>query len=233
MKKRLFSVVLTVLSVLSVLAFSAACGENGATYNNIVAQSNPYSMGTQSIEITATSEKDGEPSAKFKQSISVNDVEGGGALDGKTVTNVVFNSETSVTVTLDGNTKAEGGDGVYGTITVKQSGMASKGNSTCTVNLQIPEIAVRNYFFGGGTKYLVMAELWLEAGGFTENATAENVTLADGETGAISVTLSEGVLKIEVTDCNVKTPSVILNAKVTTFNKEYTVKLAPGSSTRI
>ena len=236
MKKRI-SILVLIISLIAV--FLTACGgknNGGGVYHNITAQSNPYSMGKQSIELVASSSSvvNDEPSAKFKQSISVNDVEVGGALNGKTVTNVVFNSETSVTVTLDGNTKAEGGDGVYGTITVKQSGMASKGSSTCTVNVLAPVMFVSGFFgVGGGGNFLVSATLQLTAGEFTSEATAENIILAGDATGELNVTLSEGELKIEVKNCNERNPSVIFKSQVTTFGKEYTIKLASAASTHL
>lgn len=231
MKKR---IVLLILAIASVAAFLTACGGNKETYNNIAAQSNPYSKGKQSIEIIASSGYNDEPNAKFKQTISPSDIELGGALEGKTVTEVVFNGETSITVTLDGDTKVAGGDGVYGTITVKQSGMESKGNSTCIVNLLVPVIAVGDYFGGGGgNNYLVSANLRLSAGEFTDNATAENITLSEDAVGKLSVTLADGMLTIEIKDCNTATPTIILKPQVTTFGKEYTVKIAPYSTTRL
>lgn len=232
MKKRI-SILVLIISLIAVFLTACGGGGNNATYHNISVQSNPYSMGTQSIEIIASSQNPGEPAAKFKDGIFVADIELGGALDGKTVTSVVYNSETSITVTLDGNTKAEGGESVYGTITVKQSGMASKGASTCTVNVLAPVMYVSEFFGGGGSNFLVSATIKLVAGEFTSNATEENVTLEGDATGELSVTLSDGALKIEVKNCNERNPSIILKSQVTSFGKEYTIKLAAYASTRL
>ena len=214
------------------LILLTACGGN-ETYHNIAAQNNPYSMGTQSVLIKASSVNADEPRAKFKQSISSSDIELGQALEGKTVKSVTYNGETSITVVLDGNTKVAGGDDVYGTITVKQSGMASKGASTCTVNVLAPVMYVSEFSGGGGSNFLVSATLKLTAGEFTSAATAENIILAGDATGELSVTLSDGLLKIEVKNCNERNPSVILKSQVTTFGKEYTIKLASSASTRL
>lgn len=233
MKKRWIPIVLAMVLTLTLLT---ACGGD-KTYQNIAAQSNPYSMGTQSILIEASSANAGEPGAKFKQSISPSDIELGQALEGKTVTGVVFHSETSITVTLGGNTKAAGGDSVYGTITVKQSGMASKGASTCTVNVRAPEIKVSSYSTtrktaGDVTTHNIIAKLSLPAGAFTDKA-AESITLADGVTGELTATLSEdGTLSLTIKNCNTADPSVCLDAGATTLEKEITVKLSLGGSAR-
>ena len=236
MKKRLSIIVLTIVAFAMIMTACGGKNNGGDVYHNIAAQSNPYSMGKQSIELVASSSSvvNDEPIAKFKQSISTSDIELGQALEGKTVTKVVFNNESSITVTLDGNTKAAGGDGVHGTITIKQSGMASKGSSTCTVNVLAPVMFVSGFFGGGGGgNFLVSATLQLTAGEFTSEATAENIILAGDATGELNVTLSEGKLKIEVKNCNERNPSVILKSQVTTFGKEYTIKLASAASTHL
>lgn len=234
MKKR---IVLFVLTIAFAATLFAACGGKD-TYNNIAAQSNPYSMGTQSIVITASSANAGEPTAKFKSGISPADIELGQALAGKKVTKVVYNGESSITVTLEGNTTSAGGDGVYGTITVKQSGMASKGNSTCTVNVRAPELRVANYSYSfktkdGVTLYGIRAKLDLAAGTFTDAATAENVCLEAGVSGELSVQLSDGILIITVKNCDKKNPSVCLKSAATSFGKEITVTLAVASFVKI
>lgn len=236
MKKITSLLVLTVLLVATLL--TACGGGNEETYNNITAEKNPYSMGTQSITIVASFQNPDEPTAKFKQSISASDVELGQALEGKTVTKVVYNSENSITVTLDGNTKTQGGEGVYGSITVKQSGMESKGRSTCVVNVRAPEINVVYYnsttkIKDGVTTYSVTAKLELPVGSFTNDATDENVSLQSGANGELSVRLSDGLLIVTVKNCDKKSPSIILNPSATTFNKQITVALTMGASTTI
>lgn len=234
MKKKLIAVI---LAVLSIVVFSTACGSKTEeqAYHNVTAQNNAYSMGTQDIVIKAggSSINTDEPVAKFKESISVSDIEIGQALKGKTVTKVVFIDESTITVTVDGNTKAVGGDGVYGTITIKHSGMKSKGKSTCMVNILQASMYVGSWMGGGSTgKYYVSAIITITAGTFTDEATAENITLADGVSGTLSVSLTEnGELSIEITDCNEQFPSIVLKSQTTTFNKEYTLKLSTLGST--
>lgn len=233
MKKRFG---LFIFALVLITVFLSACGGT-KTYSNIAAQSNPYSMGTQSIEIKASTINADEPSAKFKQSISVGDIEIGQALEGKTVTKVTYNSESSITVELSGNAKAAGGEGVYGTITVKQSGMESKGNSTCTVNLRaaaldVVSMASSKKIVGDVTTYNISAKLGLPAGAFTDNA-AEYVSLADGATGDLTAELSDGILVITVKNCSVANPTLSLKAEATTFAKEIKIKLAIGSSANI
>lgn len=235
MKRRIGLIAMTVALVAT---FFTACGGSQVTYSNITAESNPYSMGTQSIELVASSSAviNDEPTAKFKQSISPADVELGQALEGKTVTKVVYNSESSVTVTLEGNTKvpgATGGNTVYGTITVKQSGMESKGNSTCIVNVLAPAMVVGDFFIGGNSTlgYSIMATLRLTAGEFTSNATKENITFTGDATGEMSVKLADGSLEIDIENCNVANPTIVLGSAVTSFGKEYAIELVHAGST--
>lgn len=239
MKKRI-SIFVLIISLIAV--FLTACGgknNGGDVYGNITAQSNPYSMGKQSIELVASSSSivNDEPIAKFKQSISTSDIELGQALEGKTVTKVVFNNESSITVTLDGNTKAAGGDGVYGTITVKQSGMVSKGNSTCTVNVRVPEIKVSSYRATSKTAedvtvHDIIAKLSMPVGAFTDKA-VESVTLADGVTGELIAALSEdGTLSLTIKSCNTANPAICLDSEATTLGKGISVKLFLGGSAR-
>lgn len=237
MKKRLS---LIALAIVALAVFLTACGgknNGGNAYNNIAAQSNPYSMGAQNIVITASNLNEGEPAAKFKESISTSDIELGQALEGKTVTKVVFNNESSITVTLDGNTKAAGGDGVYGTITVKQSGMVSKGASTCTVNVRVPEIKVSSYratskTAGDVTTLNIIAKLSMPVGAFTDKA-VESVTLADGVTGEVIAALSEdGTLSLTIKSCNTANPAICLDSDATTLGKGISVKLSLGGSAR-
>lgn len=233
MKKSRILVLLAMVLTATVLT---ACGGGGnVTYQNIVAQSNPYSMGTQSILIEASSQNPDAPSVKFKHEISPDDIELGQALVGKTVTSVTYHSETSITVVLEGNTKTAGGDGVYGTITVKHSGLESEGNSECTVNVRSPEIQVVSFsssrkIADGVTTYSLTAKLGLPAGAFADNA-AECITLADGVTGKFSVTRSDdGTLSLTVKNCNISNPSINLSADATTFGKSISVKLTLGGS---
>lgn len=234
MRKKLIAVI---LAVLSIVVFSTACGgkTQEQTYHNITAQNNAYSMGTQNIVIKAggSSISSDEPVAKFKESISVSDIEIGQALKGKTVTKVVFTDESTVMVTLDGNTKAVGGDDVYGTITVKQSGMKSKGKSTCMVHVLKPTMYVGSWNGGSSAgKYQISVKITITAGAFTSEATAENINLVDGVSGTLGVGLTEnGELKIDITDCSERYPSIVLNPQTTTFNKEYTLKLSLYGST--
>ena len=237
MKKRniLLASVLSLLVLLTALL--TACGGGEQTYHNIAAQDNPYSMGTQSILIKAGSANADEPSARFKQSISPADIELGQALEGKTVTNVVFHDETSVTVTLAGDTKVAGGEGVYGTITVKHSGLDSEGSSSCTVNVRAPELTVTSYSAsrkttGDVTTHTLIAKLSLPAGSFTDRA-AECVTLAGDATGELTAEYADGILTLTIRGCNTAHPSVTLSADATSFAREITVRLALGGGAQI
>ena len=136
MKTRFISIVLMITLV---TALFTACGSR-VEYHNIAAQNNVYSIGAQSVVIKSSSLNFDEPSARFKQSISPSDIELGEALEGKTVTKVTYNSVTSITVELSGNTKMSGGDGVLGSITVKHSGLESEGDSSCVVEILAPEL---------------------------------------------------------------------------------------------
>lgn len=231
MKRKLSLVVVALALVAMILT---ACGGE-ETYSNIAAQSNPYVTGTQSIEIRASSINYDEPTARFKQSISPSDIELGQALEGKIVTKVVFNSESSITVTLDGTAKQAG---ERGTITVKRSGMESKGNSSCVVNVLYPQILVENYncsektAAGGVKTYRVRAKLRLSAGEFLDFS-AQNVLLKDDVTGELSVSLSDGKLSVEVKNCNVATPAVLIKAQATSFGKDITVTLSVGGKADI
>lgn len=235
MKKVLSLIVLTVALIATIFS---GCGGT-ETYNNIAADNNVYSMGTQSVLIEARSLNADEPVAKFKKSISASDIELGQALEGKRVTKVVYNDESSITITLDGNTKVAGGKNVYGTISVKQSGLESKGNSSCTVTVLAPELKVTSYSVSKKTKdgvtvYKITAKLGLPAGAFTDKATAANITLAGGAAGELLVETAEnGLIKLTVSNCDQENPTVVLKPEATSFGKEISVKLALGGAVEI
>lgn len=215
-----------------VTALFTACGSR-VEYHNIAAQNNVYSIGAQSVVIKSSSLNFDEPSARFKQSISPSDIELGEALEGKTVTKVTYNSVTSITVELSGNTKMSGGDGVLGSITVKHSGLESEGDSSCVVEILAPELFVSSYMSnvrkkGDKTVYKVIATLSLPVGEFSGGASVGSITLTNGATGELSIKLSDGALTVTVENCNVKNPYICIGSDVTTFGKEITVRLVVG-----
>lgn len=230
--------VLTVMLILVLPALSMTACANNEVYSNIYAEDNVYSTGTQTVTITANNMNLDAPTVKFKSTISASDIELGDALVGKKVTKVTYNGETSITVVLDGDTKAITGEKAYGTITVKHSGLESKGSSSCILSVYPPEIVVTgmnrtNSTKGDVTLYGVYSKLSLAVGEFTDNATAENITLVDGSTGDVTVSLENGVLSVTVKNCNVYDPTICLNASTTTFGKEIKIKLTAGNSTYI
>ena len=215
-----------------VTALFTACGSR-VEYHNIAAQNNVYSIGAQSVVIKSSSLNFDEPSARFKQSISPSDIELGEALEGKTVTKVTYNSVTSITVELSGNTKMSGGDGVLGSITVKHSGLESEGDSSCVVEILAPELFVSSYMSnvrkkGDKTVYKVIATLSLPVGEFSGGASVGSITLTNGATGELSIKLSDGALTVTVENCNMKNPYICIGSDVTTFGKEITVRLVVG-----
>ena len=229
MKTRFISIVLMITLV---TALFTACGSR-VEYHNIAAQNNVYSMGTQSVVIKSSSPNSDEPTARFKQSISPSDIEIGEALEGKAVTKVTYNSATSITVELSGNTKMSGGDGVLGSITVKHSGLESEGDSSCVVEILAPELRVSSYMSnvrkkGEETVYKVIATLSLPVGEFSGGATAGRITLTNRATGKLSVKLSDGALTVTVENCNMENPYICIGSDVTTFGKEITIRLAAG-----
>lgn len=234
MKRKISLLILTILVISTLLV---ACGST-ETYSNIKAENNPCSVGKQNVTIVGTSDFNDEPAVAFKQSISPSDIELGEALVGKTVTKVTYNSATSITVELDGSTKASGGEGVYGTITVKHSGLNSKGNSSCVVNVIAPKINVTSFSSNikkvdGATYYTVRAKLSLLGGEFAESA-AQSVTLAEGATGKLTVSVEEdGRLSIVIEQCSVEKPYISIAADATTFKTVITVKLSMGGSAEI
>lgn len=215
-----------------VTALFTACGSR-VEYHNIAAQNNVYSIGAQSVVIKSSSLNFDEPSARFKQSISPSDIELGEALEGKTVTKVTYNSVTSITVELSGNTKMSGGDGILGSITVKHSGLESEGDSSCVVEILAPELFVSSYMSnvrkkGDKTVYKVIATLSLPVGEFSGGASVGSITLTNGATGELSIKLSDGALTVTVENCNMKNPYICIGSDVTTFGKEITVRLVVG-----
>lgn len=227
MKKSIVALVVTVLLAATLLT---ACGGDEKTYYNIAAQSNPYSMGKQSITIEASSYNYDEPTAEFKQTIAASDIVLGDALVGKTVTKVVYNSKTSITVTLEGNTRAAGGENVYGTITVKHSGLESEGNSSCTVNVRAPEVMTSRIYLQTSQKgdvktYSLKSTLSMPAGEFFANITDEgNVTLV-GATGEMTVELSEEELVVTINKCSVAVPTICIKGTSNSFGKDITIEL--------
>ena len=215
-----------------VTALFTACGSR-VEYHNIAAQNNVYSIGAQSVVIKSSSLNFDEPSARFKQSISPSDIELCEALEGKTVTKVTYNSVTSITVELSGNTKMSGGDGILGSITVKHSGLESEGDSSCVVEILAPELFVSSYMSnvrkkGDKTVYKVIATLSLPVGEFSGGASVGSITLTNGATGELSIKLSDGALTVTVENCNMKNPYICIGSDVTTFGKEITVRLVVG-----
>lgn len=221
-----------IMMITMVMALFTACSSR-VEYHNIAAQNNVYSMGTQSVVIKSSSLNFYEPTARFKQSISPSDIEIGEALEGKAVTKVTYNSAASITVELSGNTKVSGGDGVFGSITVKHSGLESEGDSSCVVEILAPELRVSSYMSnvrkkGEETIYKVIATISLPVGEFSGGATAGNITLTNGAMGELSVKFSDGALTVTVENCNMANPSICIGADVTTFGKEITIRLTAG-----
>lgn len=221
-----------IMMITMVMALFTACSSR-VEYHNIAAQNNVYSMGTQSVVIKSSSPNFDEPTARFKQSISPSDIEIGEALEGKAVTKVTYNSAASITVELSGNTKVSGGDGVFGSITVKHSGLESEGDSSCVVKILAPELRVSSYMSnvrkkGEETIYKVIATISLPVGEFSGGATAGNITLTNGAMGELSVKFSDGALTVTVENCNMANPSICIGADVTTFGKEITIRLTAG-----
>lgn len=221
-----------IMMITMVMALFTACSSR-VEYHNIAAQNNVYSMGTQSVVIKSSSPNFDEPTARFKQSISPSDIEIGEALEGKAVTKVTYNSAASITVELSGNTKVSGGDGVFGSITVKHSGLESEGDSSCVVEILAPELRVSSYMSnvrkkGEETIYKVIATISLPVGEFSGGATAGNITLTNGAMGELSVKFSDGALTVTVENCNMANPSICIGADVTTFGKEITIRLTAG-----
>lgn len=221
-----------IMMITMVMALFTACSSR-VEYHNIAAQNNVYSMGTQSVVIKSSSLNFDEPTARFKQSISPSDIEIGEALEGKAVTKVTYNSAASITVELSGNTKVSGGDGVFGSITVKHSGLESEGDSSCVVEILAPELRVSSYMSnvrkkGEETIYKVIATISLPVGEFSGGATAGNITLTNGAMGELSVKFSDGALTVTVENCNMANPSICIGADVTTFGKEITIRLTAG-----
>ena len=221
-----------IMMITMVMALFTACSSR-VEYHNIAAQNNVYSMGTQSVVIKSSSPNFDEPTARFKQSISPSDIEIGEALEGKAVTKVTYNSAASITVELSGNTKVSGGDGVFGSITVKHSGLESEGDSSCVVEILAPELRVSSYMSnvrkkGEETIYKVIATISLPVGEFSGGATAGNITLTNGAMGELSVKFSDGALTVTVESCNMANPSICIGADVTTFGKEITIRLTAG-----
>ena len=69
---------------------------------------------------------------------------------------------------------------------------------------------------GDKTVYSILTTFELPVGDFTDAATAENITLAGGVTGKLTV---------RVDNCNVENPEVLFGANVTTIGKPMVVKL--------
>ena len=113
------------------VCFSACAAGDEERYHNIKTDLNVYSTGTQSVTIEISTEHSDEPEVVFKSGISASDIELGEALEGKTVTGVTYVNATSIIVELSGETKVHGTAEVLGSITLKHSGLDSKGASVC------------------------------------------------------------------------------------------------------
>lgn len=229
--------ILIVIMAFFVSAIFVSCGSN-TEYYNIAAENNVYSIGTQSILINSSSLNDDAPVAVFKSSISISDIELKEGLEGKKVTKVTYNSETSITIEVSGNTKVEVKEEQEGKITIKQSGLESKGNSSCYILVIAPELYVSSFRQSaikkdGVVVYNIIATITLPVGEFIESSDTEGITLALEATGKLTTEFSKSSVTITIENCNIEKPTIKIAANTTTFGKEITIKLTPGGSASI
>ena len=224
--KRSIKTALALLLLLSCIAAFASCGII-QTYENITVQGEIYSFGKQTVMLNSIL-LEGGVAAKFKESISASDIEFSDALEGKVIDKVTFIDEYNVELELSGKTKENGGDGVFGTVTVLTSGLKSGGKSTCHIELKGPSVVTESAYSNSFTArdltlYNVSSTISLPMGEFTDKADAEHIRLADPSLGRLEIKLEDGKLTLSVINCLSAEPSVIIAPEATTIGLEFSV----------
>lgn len=124
---RVLSKILVLIIAISLSAFCVACTGSLEPEMNLQADDDltpVYDMGTQTLTVVAS--KSAQVPTKFKSDISVQDIVLSDYFEGKTVTKVEFVNDTTIKVTMTGNTDDFEGEWEVGMLTVKAR--------ACTIN---------------------------------------------------------------------------------------------------
>lgn len=223
--KKLSILLLTALFAVMCVTL-VACGGEGESVA-LSASNNLYSHGEQTVKITFSSTESGEH--VFEEDISVSDVAVGDGLVGKEVVSVVYESSTTVSVTLSGTvTGAVGSQGLLGYISVN-GGISDRATGTAYLTVYKPQMTTNTSSSSNiGSLHSYSSTFLLPYGSFVEEyVNTEYITLPDTN-GTLEVSLTgEGGLYVRVKDFTlsegVSYPAVRIAAEVTTFDKELYV----------
>ena len=222
-----------IFSLIFILQFVClvSCGED-EIYYNISASDNLYTYGSQEILIENNTYSD-EP-VKFKNSISKEDIVLEGVIDSKTVTNVKYISQTSISVTISGKARTFEGNESHVYITVKHNGLESKGSSKCLLKVQKVELYTGSYMSShsikdGVDKYTIYCTLAFSVGTFNEDA-VKYVKLDESVEGDFTATYRDGMIDVTIENCKVNNPKVKIDAKASEYNKNLEIVIGKYSS---
>lgn len=233
-----------VLIVLSMVLSVFGCNPGGPIIegvNDIVATGTVYSRDTQTISLNKSAVKD---TARFKESITKEDIVLEDGFDGKVVDSVEWISEAQIKVTLSGEMEDFEGDSTLCILRVKADKMVSGESSWCHVKVRKPVMSVKSMEWANAEHPMnitVTCTYTLSYGKFNTDLTRSDfrVLVADVDEGMfaapsngvvyrVAVSPSGRELTITIEEFNSAKepyPRVVFPANATTFGKEITVEV--------
>jgi hypothetical protein len=253
MKKKNFAFIATAIAIVAICgATFTACEGEDENYYNLSATGSIYADGEQTVTLSISEYATSESKTTFKESITANDVTLSGVLEGKTVKELTYISETSVSLVLDGSVTADSSHAEeYGTITVARSALANNSSGNCYARVNYNPVATANTSKGNYTKpdgvtyFNYSTTLSLPYGSFIEeNVNTENITVIAGD-AEVSISLEDNTntnkkdLKIYVkgynpyyfgADTYYQYPTAHISANVTTFNVDLYIEVGKAET---
>jgi hypothetical protein len=238
-KKNLAMAALAAITLSCVGLALAGCGET-ESYYNLSESGTIYYEGEQTVKLSISEYT--ENKTTFKDSITKDDITLSGVLEGKTVKDVSYVSETEVSLVLDGAVTANSTQADdYGTITVASNAMANNAAANCITRVNFnPSISVID------NSHVTIAGIvncsstfQLPYGSFiSENVNTDNIVVPADDVEVTTTVTDAGNLKITVNNYlpeadengNVYNyPVAKISANVTTFNTDLYVYIGIGS----
>lgn len=210
-----------------------ACADSEEEVNNVSARgiALAYHECTLTLESKEPLTDEGEP-AVFKSTISASDISLSLAFAGKSVKSVKYVDSETIEVTLTGRATGFNENNTLGQITISSNGVESSYASFDIIELEYASMRVyssaRQNHNGS---YSYNTEFILDVGTFDENTGLDNVRLAEGSTGTIqSVSVDDGVLRVDVIGASSSNPVLVIDASVTSFGVPVTISMGVGAS---
>lgn len=230
LKKTLMSIILILGLVLTSFAFCACDGDDDA--QTIKVEGTVLTQGTQTLQILSREQPPmGDDPASFKSTITKEDIVLSGVLSTRTVDSVVFESESSILVTISGNAKAFTGNETNAYIHIKKRALNNDIDAFDYISVHKPHANVDEAGSMGSTAsgYTVSATISLHGGEFIDK---DQIEFLENVGGALSIaSLSDGKLYLEFTGIPEITskPEIRINAGATSLNKTMLLTVAIGA----